>query len=134
MRFDRKRVPDKSQMADSQNSSCFFDDTSQHTLQRHQLTKYDLAELGVYVFQCSNRPHPDLCKPGFSTSFPHRFKGLCTQDEPTACIFLVCVNMELLIELSELQQDDYDAIRTQFMNLEAYILDKNKRESSSWYA
>lgn len=129
MRFDRKRVPDKSQMADSQNSSCFFDDTSQHTLQRHQLTKYDLAELGVYVFQCSNR-HPDLCKPGFSTSFPHRFEGLCTQDKPTACIFLVCVHMELLIPLSELQQNDYDAIRTQFMNLEAYILDKTKENQA----
>lgn len=116
-------------MSYAQEACLYTDDDRQQSLHRHNLDKYDLNELGVYVFQCTNR-HTDLCKPGFSTSFPHRFGGLCTQDLPSACIFLVCVHMELSISLSELQTKDYDDIRTTFLGLEEYILDKTKENQA----
>lgn len=125
----RNHHPFHLNMEESPDSCRYSDDTPQHTLHPHHLAKYDLAELGVYVFQCSNR-NTDLCKPGFSTSFPHRFHGLCTQDLPTTCIFLVCVHMQLLIPLTELQTKDYDDIRTQFLGLESYILDKTKENQA----
>ncbi len=88
-------------------------------------TNYDFEQLGIYLFQCANRP-PNVFKVGFSTSFPRRFHELCTHDMPDLCQFRICVYMHFEIAKDELTSKDCEDIHQAFFDLEQSILNETK--------